>query len=200
MLPATTFSQQHALDPSQSHPNAAAPSFFTANSASAAAGQRAIREITLPNGDVYSGTLSSSSSSHSQQQVPEGTGRYVWAAGSCCSDPPVPSTRAAGREARGTATAGRSGPPVPSTRATTPPASWTARGPTSSPAPAPPPPLHHHRRPITTRGSGSWTASTATASRRTPTGTHSRAPGCRATWRAMAAGTPGPTATPMSAP
>ncbi|VAI94171.1 unnamed protein product [Triticum turgidum subsp. durum] len=39
-----------------------------------------VREITLPNGDVYSGTLSSSLS----QQVPEGTGRYVWAGGSCC--------------------------------------------------------------------------------------------------------------------
>ncbi|KAM3214877.1 hypothetical protein ACQJBY_067062 [Aegilops geniculata] len=61
-----------------SHSNAAAPSFFRPNSAAAASSGLRVREITLPNGDVYSGTLSSS------QQVPEGTGRYVWAGGSCC--------------------------------------------------------------------------------------------------------------------
>ncbi|VAI94290.1 unnamed protein product [Triticum turgidum subsp. durum] len=74
----------HHLEPTtqhQNHPNADPHSFFRANSAAAAAAGLRAREITLPNGDVYSGTLSSS---HSQLQVPEGTGRYVWAAGSCC--------------------------------------------------------------------------------------------------------------------
>uniref|UniRef100_A0A8R7R9C4 1-phosphatidylinositol-4-phosphate 5-kinase n=3 Tax=Triticum urartu TaxID=4572 RepID=A0A8R7R9C4_TRIUA len=66
----------HLLHPTTADPSQSQPS-FRANSAS---GLR-VTEITLPNGDVYSGTLSSSSHS---QQVPEGTGRYVWAAGSCC--------------------------------------------------------------------------------------------------------------------
>ncbi|SPT20751.1 unnamed protein product [Triticum aestivum] len=66
--------QATTAHPSQSHQNQ--PN-FRANSATTAAGLR-VRDITLPNGDVYSGTLSSS------QQVPEGTGQYVWAGGSCC--------------------------------------------------------------------------------------------------------------------
>ncbi|KAE8773734.1 Phosphatidylinositol-4-phosphate 5-kinase 9 [Hordeum vulgare] len=69
---AATNHLQPTTHPCQPHPNAA-PSFTTN---SAAAGLR-FAEITLPNGDVYSGTLSS-------QQAPEGTGRYVWAGGSCC--------------------------------------------------------------------------------------------------------------------
>uniref|UniRef100_A0A453DCV6 Uncharacterized protein n=1 Tax=Aegilops tauschii subsp. strangulata TaxID=200361 RepID=A0A453DCV6_AEGTS len=66
--------QATTAHPSQSHQNQ--PN-FRANSATTAAGLR-VRDITLPNGDVYSGTLSSS------QQVPEGTGQYIWAGGSCC--------------------------------------------------------------------------------------------------------------------
>ncbi|KAI4972974.1 hypothetical protein ZWY2020_007006 [Hordeum vulgare] len=165
-------------------PPNAAPS-FTTNSA-AAAGLR-FAEITLPNGDVYSGTLSS-------QQAPEGTGRYVWAGGSCCVYE--------GRWRRHEHGHGRTLWPSGAVyEVSTPPDSWMARGPTS-PAPPPPPPmslgLRHHYHPPT-RGSGRWTASTATGSRHTPTGTPSRAPGCRARWTAMA-GTLGPTATPTSAP
>jgi 1-phosphatidylinositol-4-phosphate 5-kinase len=36
-----------------------------------------VGELTLPNGDIYSGTLSR------EMRIPEGTGRYIWS-GSCC--------------------------------------------------------------------------------------------------------------------
>ncbi|KAI5010712.1 hypothetical protein ZWY2020_012849 [Hordeum vulgare] len=50
--------------PQQSHPDAAA-----------ASGTNSAGELTLPNGDLYSGTLSGG--------VPEGTGRYVWSGSGC---------------------------------------------------------------------------------------------------------------------
>ncbi|XP_047094344.1 phosphatidylinositol 4-phosphate 5-kinase 9-like [Lolium rigidum] len=54
--------------PQENHSNAA--------SRTNSAGPR-VGELTLPNGDIYYGTLSR------EMQIPEGTGRYIWAGSSC---------------------------------------------------------------------------------------------------------------------
>ncbi|XP_047094878.1 phosphatidylinositol 4-phosphate 5-kinase 9-like [Lolium rigidum] len=54
--------------PQENHSNAA--------SRTNSAGPR-VGEITLPNGDIYYGTLSR------EMQIPEGTGRYIWSGSSC---------------------------------------------------------------------------------------------------------------------